>query len=231
MHFTHVKTARLAKGLNQAEAAARLRVSQPYLAMLESGKRRLTPELARRAMKVYNLPPTTLPLPEFAGAHHRTSSEALARDLAALGYPGFTYLRSTKWKAKNPGEVLLTALAQEDLESRLVEALPWLVLTFWPLDQEWLVREAKLLDLQNRLGFVVTLARGLAERAGNELRGQVLKDLETVLERSRLAREDTLCRASLPEAERRWLTKHRPAEARHWNVLTDWTADALRYVA
>src|SRR5712692_9553631 len=231
MDFTDLKTARLAKGVSQVEAARRLKVSQSYLAMLEGGVRRLTPELARRAMRVYDLAPTALPPSELNVASNQTASETLAGDLAALGYPGLAYLRPRNWKPKNPGEVLLSALAREDLESRLVEALPWLVLKFWPLDQEWLIREARLLDLQNRLGFVVTLARRLAEGAGDQPRAHALKDLETVLERSRLAREDTLCRASLPEAERRWLAKHRPREARHWNVLTDWTADALRYVA
>ncbi len=231
MHFSDLRTGRLAKGLSQVQAAARLKVSQPYLAMLERGERRLTPELARRAMKAYDLSPTALPPSHSGSSRQRMTPEALARDLAGLGYPGFAYLRPRKWKPRNPGEVLLTALAQEDLESRLVEALPWLVLRFWPLDQEWLIREARLLDLQNRLGFVVTLARRLAEGAGDQSRAHAFKDLETVLERSRLAREDTLCRASLPEAERRWLAKHRPQEARHWNVLTDWTADALRYVA
>ncbi len=231
MNFSDIRTGRLAKGLSQVQAAARLKVSQPYLAMLERGERRLTPDLARRAMKAYDLSPTALPPSHSGSSRQRMTPEALARDLAGLGYPGFAYLRPRKWKPKNPGEVLLTALAQEDLESRLVEALPWLVLRFWPLDQEWLIREARLLDLQNRLGFVVTLARRLAEGAGDQPRAHAFKDLETVLERSRLAREDTLCRASLPEAERRWLAKHRPREARHWNVLTDWTADALRYVA
>ena len=222
---------RLAQGLSQVRAAARLRVSQSYLAMLESGGRRLTPELARRAMKAYDLPPTALPPSALGSSRRRVTAEGLASDLAALGYPGFAYLRPRKWQPKNPGEVLLTALAQEDLESRLVEALPWLVLRFWPLDQEWLVREAKLLDVQNRLGFVVSLARRRAEAAGDQPRARALTHLETVLERSRLAREDTLCRASLPEAERRWLAEHRAPEARHWNLLTDWTADALRYVA
>jgi len=231
MNFSDIRTGRLAKGLSQVQAAARLKVSQPYLAMLERGERRLTPDLARRAMKAYDLSPTALPPSHSGSSRQRMTPEALARDLAGLGYPGFAYLRPRKWKPRNPGEVLLTALAQEDLESRLVEALPWLVLRFWPLDQEWLIREARLLDLQNRLGFVVTLARRLAEGAGDQPRAHAFKDLETVLERSRLAREDTLCRASLPEAERRWLAKHRPREARHWNVLTDWTADALRYVA
>ena len=58
-----------------------------------------------------------------------------------------------------------------------------------------------------------------------------MKEFETELERSRLAREDTLCEASLPEPERRWLAEHRSEEAKRWNVLTDWTGDALRYVA
>ena len=231
MNFTDLRTGRLAQGLSQVRAAARLRVSQSYLAMLESGGRRLTPELARRAMKAYNLPPTALPPSALGSVRRRVTAEGLASDLAALGYPGFAYLGPRKRKPKNPGEVLLTALAQEDLESRLVEPLPWLVLRFWPLDQEWLVREAKLLDVQNRLGFVVSLARRRAEAAGDQPRARALKHLETVLERSRLAREDTLCRASLPEAERRWLAEHRAPEARHWNLLTDWTAEALRYVA
>jgi hypothetical protein len=35
----------------------------------------------------------------------------------------------------------------------------------------------------------------------------------------------------MPPAERRWLLEQRPDSARHWNLLTDWTADALRYTA
>jgi hypothetical protein len=155
----------------------------------------------------------------------------LADDLAGLGYPGFAYLRPRNWKPKNPTDVLLRALAQDDLEARLVEALPWLVVKYWPLDREWLVREAKLRDLQIRLGFVVSLACRLAERAGDARKARALNELETELERSRLAREDTLCKASLPEPERRWLAENRPEEAKHWNVLTDWTGDALRYLA
>jgi hypothetical protein len=181
-------------------------------------------------MKVYGLSPTVLP-PSEPPSRHRVDAETLAKDLAALGYPGFAYLRPRKWKPKNPSEVLLAALAQDDLEARLVEALPWLVVKYWPLDREWLVREAKLRDLQNRLGFVVSLACRLAERAGDARKAWALKEFETELERSRLAREDTLCEASLPEPERRWLAEHRSEEAKRWNVLTDWTGDALRYVA
>ncbi len=155
--------------------------------------------------------------------------DGLALDLAALGYPGFAHLRPRHWTPKNPSEVLLTALAQDDLEARLVEALPWLVLRYWPLDRAWLVRQAKLHDLQNRLGFVVTLARRLAERTGDRYRTVALNSLEMELERSRLVREDTLGQASLSGAEQAWLRENRSADARHWNVLTDWTVDALRY--
>ena len=126
---------------------------------------------------------------------------------------------------------MVAALAHDDLESRMVEALPWLAHRYWSLDWDWVVREAKLHDLQNRLGFVVSLARGLAERARDERAAASLGIVERRLERSRLVREDTLCRASMPAAERRWLADHRPDEARHWNLLTDWTVDALRYTA
>jgi hypothetical protein len=52
-----------------------------------------------------------------------------------------------------------------------------------------------------------------------------------VLERSRLVREDTLCHESLTETEPRWLRENRPAEARHWNLLTDMKAENLvRYL-
>ena len=229
MNFHDLKSGRLAKGLSQVQAATRLGVSQPYLAMLESGSRRLTPKLTRRAMKVYGLSPTVLP-PSEPLSRHRVDAETLAEDLAGLGYPGFAYLRPRNWKPKNPSDVLLGALAQDDLEARLVEALPWLVVKYWPLDREWLVREAKLRDLQNRLGFVVSLARRLAERAGDERKARALNELETELERSRLAREDTLCKASLREPQRRWLAENRSEEAKRWNLLTDWTVDALRYV-
>jgi hypothetical protein len=112
----------------------------------------------------------------------------------------------------------------------VVEGLPWLLLRYAPFDDRWLVREAKLRDLQNRLGFVVSLARRLAERRGDHDEVRVLEVLEAQLERSRLAREDTLCK-SVREPQRRWLVAHRGEEARHWNLLTDWTVDAVRYVA
>lgn len=230
MRARDLRAARLRKNWSQVETAARLGVSQPYLAMLETGQRALTPKLALRAAQLYDLAPTVVPRSPRAFPA-RVDAATLARDLAGFGYPGFAYLRSRNWRPKNPGDVLLTALTQDDLEPRLVEALPWLVLRYWTLDWAWVVPEAKVRDVQNRLGFVVSLARSLADRADDNHKARALAALEAQLYRSRLAREDTLCRASLPEPERRWLAEHRSELAKHWNLLTDWTAEALRYAA
>ncbi len=95
------------------------------------------------------------------------------------------------------------------------------------MDWHWLVDGVKLRDRQNRLGFVVTLGEQLAARAGDAVRKRQLSEYVQVLERSRLVREDTLCHESLTEAERKWLRENRPAEAAHWNLLTDMRAENL----
>ncbi|HKC70368.1 MAG TPA: hypothetical protein VKB60_02040, partial [Terriglobales bacterium] len=71
--------------------------------------------------------------------------------MAALDYPGFAYLRAG-WK-RNPAEVLVSALAQPNLEPRLTEALPWLLLRYAAqLNRDWLAQQARLYKLSNRLG-------------------------------------------------------------------------------
>lgn len=214
-------------GLTQKQAAEALGVSQPYLSQLEMGQRPVTPDLARAAAALYGLPATALPMPEPPTEGHVADAAQLARQLAALGYPGFAHLRPRK---ANPAAVLLDALLQSDLETRLAEALPWVLLTFPDLDWAWLVRHAKLHDVQNRLGFVVAIAKGLAaDRPEFESAHTQLSSVEQQLERARLVREDTLCRESMPAAERSWLKTHRSALARHWNLLTGLTADQLSY--
>lgn len=182
-------------------------------------------------MRVYGLAPTVLPLTGPAGKAGLADNQTLAEELAKLGYPGFAYLR-TRQRAKNPAEVLLTALAMDDLEPRLTEALPWLLLEYRDLDAGWLSAQARLANLQNRLGFVVNLGRRVAESLPRYAdRVRALLELEQELRRSRLADEDTLCQASLPAAKRRWLEQNRPPEAVYWHLLTDWRPEALRYVA
>lgn len=218
------------KGWNQEHAAPRLGVSQPYLSLLENGDRRVTQRLARKAASLYGLSPAALPVEIDWGNVHPADENFLASELAALGYPGLAYLKRRQQK-KNPAEVLLSALSAENLDSRLVEALPWVVWAFPELDWGWLARGAKVNDLQNRLGFVTNVARRVAERKGEVARAHCLLAQENLIERSRLAREDTLCHASMTESEKRWLREYRPEEARHWSLLTDLSPEHLPYAA
>jgi hypothetical protein len=99
------------------------------------------------------------------------------------------------------------------------------------MDLTWLVGEAKKFDLQNRLGFVVNLARQLSERGVEAERTQALARLESLLEHSRLAREDYFYRAPRDDRERQWLFENRPDAARHWNLLSDLRPEHLPYFA
>jgi transcriptional regulator with XRE-family HTH domain len=224
MNGQELREARLRRGWTQQQAAEKLEVTQAYLSMLEHGRRVLPYSLARKAVETLHAPPTTLPLrTETFGA--LLGSERLRADLAALGYPGFAHLRGKV--RRNPAEVLLNALNESDLDTRVVEGLPWLVLRYADMDWDWLVQNAKLFDRQNRLGFVTTLGYQLASKSGEQQRSRKLKEYMGVLDRSRLVREDTLCHDSLTEAEKRWLRVNRPEQAKHWNLLTDMKAENL----
>ncbi|HEY0461126.1 MAG TPA: helix-turn-helix transcriptional regulator [Pyrinomonadaceae bacterium] len=220
--------ARQNRNWEQAEAAEKLGISQPYLSLLETGKRVVTKPLAERAVKLYKLPPTALPIESLPEELSTPQEDNLASQIAALGYPKLAYVKGKSAK-KNPAEVLLTALSAEDLDSRLVEALPWLAARYADLDWKEVIKIAKINDLQNRLGFVVNVARRLTERIDNTERANVLRQAEETLSSSRLYREDTLCRASITEAERKWLKTNRSAEAKFWRLLTDLSPEHLDY--
>jgi transcriptional regulator with XRE-family HTH domain len=221
-----LKAGREEANLTQQEAASRLGLTQAYLSMLERGRRPVTAELATQAMKVFHLPPTALPLE--ADLHSTLDESAFKAELGALGYQGFSYLRGKSHY--NPARLLFLALDQDDLDRRVVEALPWLAFMYPEMDWEWLTRNAKLNDRQNRLGFVVDLAQDVAEKAGEASRRKSLSQNKAVLERSRLAKEDTLSYESMTQAERKWLRRNRPPKARHWNLLTDLDVRHLAYV-
>ena len=214
-----MKRAREARGWTQAEAAERLGVSQGYVSLLESGGRPVSRRLASTLHGTLRLSPSALPPSDL-----NLDPDRLPGVLGALGYEPFGYLRG---RLLNPTTVLLSALRQKDVPSRVVEALPWLALHFPDLNRDWLVERAKLHDVQNRLAYVVALASELAD-AGVAAR---LRELVLRLEPSRLAREDTLCHDSMTEAERRWLRQQRSPQARHWNLLTDLRREHLPYAA
>jgi transcriptional regulator with XRE-family HTH domain len=229
MNGQGLREARLRKGWTQQHVAEELGVTQAYLSMAEHGRRVLPASLVRKAVELLHASPTALPVREHTVAV-RSDNDKLRSQLAALGYPGFAHV-SGKVR-RNPAEVLLNALNSSDLDTRVAEGLPWLAFTYADLDWDWAVQYAKLHDLQNRLGFVTTLASRLAASPSNsgpsdEQRSRRLKEYAAVLDRSRLAKEDTLCHDSLTEAERKWLRVNRPAEAAHWNLLTDMKSENL----
>ncbi|HVB56461.1 MAG TPA: helix-turn-helix transcriptional regulator [Candidatus Acidoferrales bacterium] len=213
-----LKQTRLERGHTQQVAAARLGVTQAYFSMLENGKRKPSTELARKLMRLCEAPATVLPVTDVP---KRATADYFAEELAALGYPGFAHLHRTR--KVNPAVFLLTALAQNSLEARVAEGLPWLVFRYPNMDWHWLNTQARTQNLQNRLGFTVTLAKLVSQNA-------VLEAPEQALVESKLAKEDSFCR-TLNEAERRWLREHQSEEARQWNLLSDLTPDQLRYVA
>jgi transcriptional regulator with XRE-family HTH domain len=222
-----LKEARQTKNWTQKDAARALGVTQAYLSMLETGRRVVSQPFVRKAIKVLDLPPTALPLRSATGGPTSQGKRDFGADLAALGYPEFAYLRTRV--RRNPAGVLLDALTEPNLEARVAEGLPWLALTYVDMDWEWLVRNAKVSDVQNRLGFAVSLAREVAEGRSDSNRAQKLRGRLEALERARLAREDTFCHDSMTEAEKAWLREHRSPTASHWNLLTDIEGKHLAY--
>jgi len=183
----------------------------------------------RCATSLFGLPPTCLPLSAPRATDPTAVDLELEQGLARLGYPGLAY-RKKPGARRNPVDLLLMALSADDLDPRLMEALPWLLLSFDGYNCEEFVARAKSLDLQNRLGFTVALARRVAVRNPvyrNRL--DELQRLEQSLERSRLAREDTYGRREMSERMRTWLREHRSQEAEHWNLLSDFKPEHLPY--
>ena len=222
----HLRVARQKAGLSQHEAAARLGVSQPYYSQLEGGSRPLPKDLAPVVVRKFGVSPSVLPLPELTAHWSPVAPAQLASASGALGYPPFAHLRKGVQKL-NPALVVVGALAHSDLEVRIVEALPWVLATFDDLDAEWLVAQCRVLNIQNRLGYLVTLALQIKGTGASTYLESALEELK----KSRLAHESTLCRESMAQAERNWVRAHRSAEATDWALLTTLSADQLNYAA
>ena len=146
--------------------------------------------------------------------------------MAGLGYPGFAHLAKAQ-EALNPAELAARALVHANLEPRLMEALPWMLAKFPGLDWSWLTSQCRLLNLQNRLGFLVVLASEVANPDARKKLRAALANLESCC----IAAEGTLCRESMSQAERIWVRKHRSPDAVHWNLLTTLAADQLTHAA
>lgn len=216
-----MRTARERRGWQQDELAERLGVSQGYVSLLESGRRPVSKRLAAKLVSLLSLSPSALPMP----APKALPTDRMTRGMGRLGYPGFAYLRSGS--KPNPMEVLLGALLADDVDARVVEGLPWLLVRYPDVDWDRLVAHAKQHDAQNRLGFLVALASRLAAANGDAATAELLEGREQALQRSLLQHDDAFSRTSLTQAERRWLVANRSPEAKRWNVLATLNVDRL----
>ena len=230
MDGTTLREARLGRKWTQDQVAQALGVTQAYWSMMEKGRRVVPESLVLKALSALRLPATALPLPSESELDRvRTKRHDFSAELGALGYPGFAYLGK---KAKvNPALLLFDALNEPDLDSRVAEGLPWLALAYADMDWNWLVRNAKVHDRQNRLGFAVSLAAevGESDSVSDSDRVRKLRACLRSLEGARLAGEDTFCHDSMTNAERTWLREHRTPVAAHWNLVTDLRKEHLAY--
>lgn len=221
-----LQRARTARRWTQAQLATRLGMSQGYVCLLERGARPVPAPLAEVVARILDMPPSTLPTADNADAFDTAGA---VRALAALGDDRFAD-RPRRRERRNPAEVVLRCLRAPDVDARVVEGVVRVLVAHVDLDWTWLVRRARVDNLQNRLGFLVSLATAVAERDDLAAAGEPLAVALTVLEQSRLAVEGAF-RTSLTDAERRWLRQHRPPEAAHWNLLTNLSVADVRDAA
>ncbi len=172
---------------------------------MERGERPVTAELRQPLKLVVPSRKSTL------RPRQEVTDERFRGQVAAWDYPGFASLPPTRFKLA-PSALLLVVLAQPNVDSRVMEAMPWLLkLCAGQLDLPWLVRQAKVHDQQNRLGFLL------------EVSGVQIPQFLTAigdLKRARLLEESTLCWEAMPQAMREWVRTNRTPLAEYWNVLT-----------
>ena len=158
MSNTNLRNVRKQRGWNQQETARRLGVSQTLVSFWERGARKVPfRRLTQLRQLGMELNPLELPMRNMVSPREVD----YAQELSNLGYPGFAHFQGGEpnW---NPAELLVHALSEKNLDRRVAEALPWLVLRYSEMDWGWVHREAKLRNLQNRLGFTIVLAKKLA---------------------------------------------------------------------
>jgi transcriptional regulator with XRE-family HTH domain len=223
-----LKNARKASAWTQAQAAARLGVTQAYLSMVERGERAVSSELASKAVEVFEVPATSLPLTEYRpGAHDAGFFPVDA------GKPGLSGIRlSAQFGPIESGGSADggVGLGRSGLTGHRGAGM---AATGLPASELGLAdRECKVAGSTEPAWDLWLSWRGRPQRReGHSQLEEELAVRVAKLEPSRLVKEDTLCRESMTRAERAWLRDHRPKSAEHWNLLTDLTVEQLDHVA
>lgn len=159
----------------------------------------------------------------------RENSERIAHGLASAGYPGFAHCSMSANIIAE--EVLCDALLQTNLDCRVIEGLPWLIWKLWATDFSPVIAFATFHNVQNRLGFLVSLARQLSEQGNNTDRTAKLIAVEGQLITRRLTKEDFFFREVQQPLEYEYLRKVRSSVAKVWRLVTDLKVEHLDYEA
>lgn len=165
------------------------------------------------------------------------NEDYLEKALAVLGYPGFAHLaRFTEINSErslDPAVLLHWAIAQDVLDVRLIEGLPWLIAVYAvKIDWNKLINNAQKHGVQNRLGYLVYLALKLAESKqslSNPKIHLLLKKSLLRLQEIRQSKEQTLMEEWSGPALRAWMRVNRPQEALEWHILTTLTTSDLQH--
>jgi transcriptional regulator with XRE-family HTH domain len=225
MTSSNLRNGRNQRGWNQKELARRLGVSQTLVSLWEHGERKLPTKRLHQLRELgMEMDATELPMRD-----NLPVGLDYAQELSNLGYPGFSHFQSGE-PSWNPAQLLVNALSEHNLDRRVAEALPWLVLRYSEMDWDWVRCEAKLLDLQNRLGFTLSLAQKLAVQKQQLDVASRLGQQEKTLVGSLLAKEDTYCYDRMTQSERKWLQTKRSPDATKWHVLSDLEPAYLAHV-
>ena len=72
------------------------------------------------------------------------------------------------------------------------------------------------------------MARQLAEKQSHDAGSKELRQLESALDDSRLAKEEVFYRPLRTESEGEWLRQNQTEDAVHWNLLTDMRLEHLQ---
>ena len=156
-----------------------------------------------------------------------------------LGYPGFSHLaRFAQLDSEHEGVLDLAALLrwaviQDVLDVRLIEGLPWLIAAYAvKIDWTNLINNTRKDGVQNRLGYLVTLALQLVESKQSLSRPEAHRLLQEVISRLheiRQSQEQTLMEEWSGPALRSWMRENRPPEASQWHLLTTLTTNDLQH--
>jgi len=155
-----------------------------------------------------------------------SDEDSLYFKLAGLGYPGFAYLG--EMSGLDPTEVVCQILLRPNVNPRLMMGVPW-VLSHHDLNWLSLIAEVKAHEAQNRLGYLVHLARKAAQSQERSAVVDLLSQWEDTLAACRLDKEDMMGKTSMSDLEKEWLERYRPEEATYWHVLTNDGLDSLQH--